>query len=170
MAEREEGSREQQEGSDVEIKVTDRRLFNLEGELRGSIEADDADPAEETSETAAEAPAPTPQAPEPVEAAAEQPQGEPGQFEHRPVEDPPGVSFAMLVGAMAEPALMFLGEHPETGEQEVNLERARVQIDLLETLRIKCRGNLSTEEEDALERLLYQLRMFYVSRSGGAPG
>ena len=40
-----------------------------------------------------------------------------------------------------------------------------MQIDLLDMLRIKCRGNLSSEEEGLLDRILYQLRMLYVTRS-----
>jgi hypothetical protein len=73
----------------------------------------------------------------------------------------------MLINAMAQPALIFLGEipHPGTGQPEVNLEQARLQIDLLDLLRIRCRGNLTQEEEGLLERMLYQLRMLYVARS-----
>ena len=63
--------------------------------------------------------------------------------------------------------LIFLGEvaHPGTGQPEVNLDQARLQIDLLDLLHVKCRGNLTHEEEGLLERMLYQLRMLYVSRS-----
>ena len=39
-------------------------------------------------------------------------------------------------------------------------------IDMLDLLRVKCRGNLSAEEEGLLERVLYQLRMLYVARTG----
>ena len=68
---------------------------------------------------------------------------------------------------MAEPALLFLGEipHPSTGQPRIDLERARIQIDMLELLQVKCRGNLSTEEEGLLDRILYELRMLYVARS-----
>jgi hypothetical protein len=36
---------------------------------------------------------------------------------------------------------------------------------MLDVLRIKCRGNLTAEEEGLLDRVLYELRMRYVSRS-----
>ncbi len=73
----------------------------------------------------------------------------------------------MLINAMAEPALLFLGEipHPESNQPTVDLDRARIQIDMLDLLRVKCRGNLTPEEEGLLDRILYQLRMLYVSRA-----
>jgi hypothetical protein len=77
----------------------------------------------------------------------------------------------MLINAMAEPALLFLGEirHPGSGEPEVDLGRARIQIDMLDLLRVKCRGNLTPEEEGLLDRILYQLRMLYVARADQPP-
>jgi len=77
----------------------------------------------------------------------------------------------VLINAMTQPALIYLGEipHPGTGKPVVDLEQARVQIDMLDLLRVKTRGNLSSEEESLLERVLYQLRMLYVSRSGAGP-
>ena len=73
----------------------------------------------------------------------------------------------MLINAMAEPALLFLGEiaHPETGEPTVDLERARIQIDMLDLLRVKCRGNMTPEEDGLLDRILYQVRMLYVAKA-----
>jgi hypothetical protein len=43
------------------------------------------------------------------------------------------------------------------------LPQAKYNIDLLGILREKTRGNLSQEEEQALEGILYELRMNYVS-------
>jgi len=146
-----------------DIKVTDRRLFGKDGELRRELDDNHAAAADE---------APTARTPAAVEApAGEGEQGSGEGFEHRPVEEPQGVDFAMLVSGMAQSALIYLGEipNPGTGEPEVNLEQARLQIDLLDVLRVKCRGNLSREEEGLLDRMLYQLRMLFVARSGG-PG
>jgi hypothetical protein len=136
-------------GNDDDIKVNDRRLFNSDGNLIGDL------PEEE--ETAPD---------EPEKREAEEASDDSG-FERKPLEEPEGVDFTMLINAMAQPALIFLGEvaHPGTGQAEVNLEQAQMQIDLLDMLRIKCRGNLTAEEEGLLERILYQLRMLYVNRS-----
>jgi hypothetical protein len=132
-------------GNDDNVKVTDKRLFTVEGDLRGEL------PQEEAEEKEA---AP----PQEEEAAG---------FERKPLDEPQDVDFTMLINAMAQPALIFLGEiaHPGTGQAEINLEQARLQIDLLDMLRIKCRGNLTQEEEGLLDRILYRLRMLYVNRS-----
>lgn len=138
---------------DDEIKVTDRRLFSSDGSLRQAI-------AEEREEQ-----------PEPSEPQREPRKAEPA-FERRSLEEPQGVDFTMLINAMAQPALIFLGEvpHPGTGKPEINLEQARLQIDLLDVLRIKSRGNLSPDEEGLLDRVLYELRMRWVARSSRSGG
>ena len=151
------------EREEDEIKVTDRRSFTSEGNLREGVEVDRDEPS-----------SPPPAEPEPArerpaggpEPAAGPEGGEPG-FERRSLEEPEGIDFTILVNAMAQPALIYLGEvaHPGTGAQEVNLEQARLQIDLLDVLRIKCRGNLTSDEEKLLDQVLYQLRMLYVTRS-----
>ena len=65
----------------------------------------------------------------------------------------------MLINAMAQPALLYLGEipHPATGQPTVDLEGARIQIDMLDLLRVKCRGNLTPQEDNLLESVLHQL-------------
>ncbi len=134
------------------VKVTDRRHFTPSGDRR-------LDVAEEAEEAA---PARADRA------------GEPGRgsvasagFERRSVDEPEGVDFTMLVNAMAQPALLFLGEipHPATGQPTVDLEQAKIQIDMLGLLGVKCRGNLTAQEEKLLDRVLYQLRMLYVART-----
>lgn len=138
----------------TELKVTDRRLFTTDGQLRAEVPGEEPEPS-----PPAASPAPRP------EEAREQ------GFERRPVEEPEGVDFTMLINAMAEPALLFLGEiaHPSTGRPTVDLQRARIQIDMLDLLRVKCRGNLNAGEESLLDRVLYQLRMLYVARSSEPP-
>lgn len=154
-----EGDRERSEARDNdELKVTDRRLFTADGQLR-------ADAVEDEDEDEREDRAPEPESPSP----GERPSAADGAgvFERRSVEEPRGVDFTMLINAMAEPALLFLGEirDPRAGEPQVDLERARIQIDMLDLLRVKCRGNLTPEEEGLLDRILYQLRMIYVARA-----
>ena len=163
MTETERTGKEDEGQEESELKVTDRRLFTAEGELRGEIE-EAAEPGPESSTATPEGEAEV--TAEARDEAAEQTHEGAG-FRHRPVEEPQGVDFTMLINAMAQPALIFLGEiaHPGTGQPEINLEQARLQIDLLDLLRVKCRGNLTREEEGLLDRMLYQLRMLFVSRS-----
>ena len=137
--------------SETELKITDRRLFTSDGLLREGVEREEAVEEPVAAEEAVR-----------NEATPEQP-----EFERQPVEEPTGVDFTMLINAMAEPALLFLGEiaHPSSGQPQVDLERARIQIDMLDLLRVKCRGNLTTQEDGLLDRILYQLRMLFVERS-----
>jgi hypothetical protein len=143
------GAREDKDGA---FKVTDRRHFTSEGDLRREI------PDEETREEKADEKRPE---------GTGTPEGAGGGFERRPLDEPEGVDFTMLVNAMAQPALLFLGEipHPGTGDKKVDLEQAKIQVDLLDLLRVKSRGNLTSQEEGLLERVLYELRMLYVARS-----
>ena len=139
--------------------MIDRRLFTSEGELREKLGEEREQEQEEEART--QQPATTP-----VVSAEEKGRSETG-FQHRKVEEPEGVDFTMLLNAMAQPALLFLGEiaHPASGDTKIDLEQAQLQIDLLELLRVKCRGNLTSDEDGLLDRILYQLRMLYVARS-----
>ena len=77
----------------------------------------------------------------------------------------PKASFLMLVAGFSTQVVMNLGEipNPATGEPAVDLEHAKYTIDLLEMLKEKTRGNLSEQEERALDMSLYELRMKYVA-------
>jgi hypothetical protein len=60
---------------------------------------------------------------------------------------------------------------PTTGARHAaNLPLAQQMIDILAMLEEKTRGNLSVEERQLIEQVLYELRVRYVevSRSGGA--
>jgi hypothetical protein len=156
MTETDRDKQRDEEEAESRLKVTDRRLFTLDGDLRENA----LDEQEQQGRQEPE---------EPTEAESREVDAEAGAsgFEHRPVEEPSGVDFTMLLNAMAQPALLFLGEiaHPSTGQPKIDLEQARIQIDMLELLRVKCRGNLSPDEDGLLDRMLYELRMLYVARS-----
>ena len=53
--------------------------------------------------------------------------------------------------------------------QPANLAAAQQIIDILSLLEEKTRGNLTAEERQLLEQLLYELRMRYVEATKGAP-
>jgi len=153
-----EGENPEEKGQDKQkpsIKVTDRRHFTLDGERRTDVDDD---------------PDFTAQVVAPPRAGPAQPPADEPKFEHRPLDEPEGVDFTMLINAMAQPALLYLGEipHPATGQPALDLEGARIQIDMLDLLRVKCRGNLTPQEDNLLESVLHQLRMRYVARSGSA--
>ena len=81
------------------------------------------------------------------------------------------LSFTAFVISLASSAAIHFGDipDPESGEhqREVNLEGAQQMIEILALLEEKTRGNLSAEERQVLEQVLYELRMRYIEASGG---
>ncbi len=77
----------------------------------------------------------------------------------------PEIDFGTFAMSLATSVLVHLGEvkHPESSADEHNLPLAKQTIDILGMLRDKTRGNLSREESELLENLLYDLRMKYVA-------
>ena len=74
--------------------------------------------------------------------------------------------------SLATTAAIHLGDlaDPATGERlEPNLEGASQMIAILSLLDEKTRGNLTAEERQMLEQVLYELRMRFVEVSGQTP-
>ncbi|MEN1682041.1 MAG: DUF1844 domain-containing protein [Planctomycetota bacterium] len=86
-------------------------------------------------------------------------------------DDPPmpPASLMMLLTSLATEAMMSLGQipHPVTGEQTVRRNQAKYLIDTIEVLKEKTAGNLQADESQAIEDLLHQLRMAFVSSGKG---
>jgi hypothetical protein len=175
--------------SDKEMKVTDKRMFTPEGELREEYRF-----LEEKSTTAQTAPAAPPAAAAPVQAPPNPapPRQEPRQERSDPRAQgrppapaapagpaapavelpgmPPGLgapTFYDLAAILAEPVALYLGDlELEDGQSAENLEMARMHLDLLDVLRQKTAGNLTAQEAAFLEDLLYRLRVRYVQKRG----
>ena len=164
-----------------EIKVTDKRMFTSDGELKDEFQhleegAAEAQPAAATheepasdvvteKELATDDEVPTAPA-QPAEPTTNEP--ERGRVE-MPLggEDPEDLSFFDLVGMVAQPIAIYLGDAKlPGGESAENLDMARLHIDLLEVLKNKTDGNLTAEEQSFLEDLMYQLRLRYVQKRG----
>lgn len=82
-------------------------------------------------------------------------------------EELPPAEFAHIVETFAVQALIHLGRipNPVSNQPEVNLSMAKFNIDLLENLRLKTKGNLTPEEERLLDELLHISRMTYIELS-----
>jgi hypothetical protein len=86
--------------------------------------------------------------------------------------DPGAVTFVGFVLSLAHTAAYHFGDVPDpvTGQSgTANLAAAQQIIDILSLLEEKTRGNLTAEERQLLEQLLYELRMRYVEATKGAP-
>ena len=75
------------------------------------------------------------------------------------------LDFTTFVLSVSSAAFMGLGLVPRPGVQtkEVDLELARQNIDLLELMKEKTKNNLSKDEEQLLDSVLYELRMQFVA-------
>ncbi len=179
-----------------DLKVTDKRMFTPEGDLREEYrdigeksgeksrggaaagrgpETGPGGPAVVdpggSGESGAGAPSRTPGAPTP--GAPPSGPGGPGSGPGgAPLDIPssgpgPAPGFLDLVALLAEPVALYLGDaQTADGQSHENLDAARLHIDLLDVLREKTAGNLSAEESGILEDVLYRLRMRYVQKRG----
>ncbi|MCC7292787.1 MAG: DUF1844 domain-containing protein [Phycisphaerales bacterium] len=79
--------------------------------------------------------------------------------------------FADLLNLMVMQVMASLGGMMGPGGQPMppDLQAARYFIDLLGLLEEKTRGNLSEEEKQLLEQVLYELRMEWVRITGAMP-
>jgi hypothetical protein len=82
------------------------------------------------------------------------------------------VTFLGFIISLAHTAAVHLGDVPEPGAAHpaaANLPAAQQMIDILALLEEKTRGNLTAEERQLLEQLLYELRMRFVEVRDGQP-
>jgi hypothetical protein len=169
------------------FKVTDRRLFTSDGELRSD--------APEEVEAPKAAPTPTPQAASP-ETPAEASATPAGETAERDLPMPPSsaeqeaqaaayrqsskdldsqvelsghsakefeMTFERFLASLYMTAMMQLGLMRQQGEQpRVDIIGARQSIDTLSLIGEKTKGNLTPVEENFLQNSLYEVRMAYV--------
>jgi hypothetical protein len=82
----------------------------------------------------------------------------------------PALSFTAFVISLASSAAIHFGDLPDpaSGERgELNLDGAAQMIEILALLEQKTKGNLTAEERQVLESVLYELRLRFVEASGG---
>jgi hypothetical protein len=151
-----------------QIKVTDKRIFTADGEIREEFRQDikPADPA--TTKTVEP----------PVEKPAEQKQRgpdtgpPPGTAERRrTIQDKasnPGTPFTNFVEPLIAQAYMSLGMLPNPYQPQparIDVAAARQMIDILVLLQEKTTGNLSPDEDDFLKTHLGELKLAFVKRT-----
>lgn len=100
-----------------------------------------------------------------------------GPEEHHPASPP--ATFSELIYSLGTSAFTALGAQPALGEPpsveaavgglSANLNHARQLIDLLGILEQKTAGNLSSDEQQLLQQLLYTLRLTFVEQSHISP-
>lgn len=168
------------------FKVTDRRLFTSEGELRSDI-PEETEPPKPNAPTAVEEVANQQAAPSPSVA---------GESADRDMPAPPTsaeqdaqaaayrqsskdldqqvelsghsskdfeITFERFMASLYMTAMLQLGLMRQQGEQpQVDIIGARQTIDTLSLISEKTKGNLTPVEQNFLQNSLYELRMAYV--------
>ncbi|MFZ0799130.1 MAG: DUF1844 domain-containing protein [Terriglobales bacterium] len=181
----------QRRKEESEFKVSDRRLFTSDGELR-SDSAEEQAPSPVAAATAAATAAsataaPTiPEAaptaaiptresdvPEPPTASEQQAQHDAYKQSSRDLDARVELSghsakelemnFERFMASLYMTAMMQLGlMHEQGGQPGVDLIGARQTIDTLGMIAEKTKGNLTPKEQGFLQNCLYELRMAYV--------
>lgn len=80
----------------------------------------------------------------------------------------PKADFGFFVTTMAIQAAIALGAlvNPQTNKKEEDLSQAKFLIDTLGMIKDKTKGNLTDEESNIIENVLYELRMQYLEKTG----
>jgi len=138
-----------EDSEDKGYTVKDRRYLHMSEEEKAGLKKEAAAPEEGRAPAASGEPQP--------EAAGAEPQV--------PL---PELTFGSFLVSLSSSAFICLGQIPDphTGKQEKNLPLAKQSIDLLGLLREKTRNNLTSEEENLFDHLLYDLRMAYIKEVG----
>jgi hypothetical protein len=159
-----------------EIKVTDKRIFTAEGDIREEFR-DDIKPSDPMTAKAAapeakpaEKPAEAPKPP-----AAErrtQSKGAPSETgeRRRSIADKavnPETPFTNFIEPLIAQGYMSLGllRNPYQPQTKVDVAAARQMIDILVLLKEKTAGNLTADEDDFLDTHLGELKLAYVQRT-----
>lgn len=162
-----------------EIKVTDKRIFTAEGEIREEFrqEVTPVDPAvvmpAETSpkpDAAMEAPKSGSdpegrrQAPD-AAAAAPAPERRDKSAADKALN--PGTPFADFIEPLIAQAYMSLGmlRNPYDPKPKLDAAAARQMIEMLTMLKGKTNGNLTADEDDFLSTHLGELKLAFVQRT-----
>jgi hypothetical protein len=181
----------QKRKEESEFKVSDKRLFTSEGELRDGTEEQTPAPVAATATATAvpatptgasasavstipeAAPAPESDIPEPPSASEQQAQHDAYKQSSRDLDTRVELgghsskelqmSFERFMASLYMTAMMQLGlMHEQGGQPGVDLIGARQTIDTLGMIAEKTKGNLTPKEQGFLQNCLYELRMAYV--------
>ncbi|MEK6375388.1 MAG: DUF1844 domain-containing protein [Acidobacteriota bacterium] len=149
-----------------ELKVTDKRIFTPEGDIREEFRSD-IKPADPQVARPVERPAETPAAHDRRETNAGPPPGGDRRRSMAERAESPGTPFAEFAQQLIAQAYMFLGmlRSPHSPKPVIDVAAARDMIEILTMLKEKTAGNLTPEEEDFLSTHLGELKLAFVQRT-----
>jgi flagellar basal body-associated protein FliL len=137
-----------------EFNVSDKRKFDEKGNLKEQFKEDKkTKPAEKKASTAKK------------KSTTQSSQKKPKENFKQKV--PLTQEFSTFILSLSSSAYIYLGilEDPVNKEKKVNLESAKQMIDIIAMLKEKTKGNLTPNEQQLLDSILYELQMQYLSKS-----
>ena len=166
----EEGLSKEKQPQKEQIKVTDKRIFTADGEIREEFrgEIKPADPSVRPPEKPAPKPVETKSAAtQPHEGSDADRRAAGAGDRRRTVADRaanPGTPFTNFLEGLIAQAYISLGMLPNPYQQQTkpDVGSARQMIDILSLLQEKTAGNLTPEEEDFLSTYLGELKLAFV--------
>lgn len=80
-------------------------------------------------------------------------------------------NFSTLVMSLGSSTMIALGQIPDpnSGKSQVDLNVAQFNIDLLQVLKEKTKGNLTEEENKFITALLSDLQIQFLNQKKSAP-
>ena len=158
-----------------ELKVTDKRIFTQDGEIRDEFKGEIKPVEPQAVKTAEPPPAPKPEPPQ-----ASEPKAPPTERRHeqRPVAEErrrtiadkasnPNTPFTNFIEPLIAQAYMSLGmlRNPYQPQAKIDTAAARQMIEILTLLKDKTNGNLDPDEDDFLDTHLGELKLAFVQRT-----
>ena len=149
-----------------QIKVTDKRIFTPEGDIREEFR-EDIKPAAPMADPPARPPSEPPV--EPSRRASDE--GSQAADRRKTLADKaanPGTPFSNFLEPLIAQAYMSLGMLPNPYQPQgarIDVAAARQMIDILNVLHDKTAGNLSPAEDDFLKTHLGELKLAFVKRT-----
>ena len=155
-----------------QIKVTDKRIFTPEGEIREEFKSEikPADPAAAKPAPPPAAPPPAADAPKADRRTKNEPPPAAEERRNRSVADKaqnPGTPFTDFIEPLIAQGYMSLGmlRNPYQPKPTVDVAAARQMIEIITMLKDKTAGNLAPDEEDFLTTHLGELKLAFVQRT-----
>lgn len=151
-----------------ELKVTDKRIFTAEGEIREEFRHE-VTPAE-PQPVATPAEAPPAEKPQPQQTERRQEQKPVTEERRRTIQDKasnPNTPFTDFIEPLIAQAYMSLGmlRNPYQPQAKIDTAAARQMIEILTLLKDKTKGNLDPDEDDFLDTHLGELKLAFVQRT-----
>jgi len=85
--------------------------------------------------------------------------------EEKSIPEAPDFNFFITTLALQTAISLGQMENPATNKKEENLPQAKFIIDTLDMIKQKTKGNLTKEEQEMLDNLLYELRTQYIAKN-----